>query len=58
MLDMQFGQVKTRKILDGEWLKEGLTKINPIPERMELDNLFRMRPKIDSGSAKRGISVP
>jgi hypothetical protein len=38
-----------------EWLKEGLTEITPIPGWMELDYLFRMRPKIDSGSAKRGL---
>jgi hypothetical protein len=38
-----------------EWLKEGLSEITPIPGRMELDYLFRMRPKVDSGSAKRGL---
>jgi hypothetical protein len=38
-----------------EWLKERLTKITPIPERMELDYLFRIRPKFDSGSVKRGL---
>ncbi len=28
-----------------EWLKEGLTEISPIPERMELDYLYRMQQK-------------
>ncbi len=32
-----------------------LIGITPNPERMELDYLFRKRPKIDFGSAKRGL---
>jgi hypothetical protein len=49
-----------------EWRKEGLTAISLIPERMELDYLYRMNPDIrqaaDSlsapGNQLREISVP
>ena len=50
-----FGWYVLLRTMWPEWLKEGLTEITPIPERMELDYLFRMRPKVDSGSAKRGL---
>ena len=50
-----FGWYVLLKTMWPEWLKEGLTEITLIPERMELDYLYRMRPKIDSGSAKRGL---
>ena len=62
-----FGWYVLLKIMWPEWLKEGLTEISPIPERIELDYLYRMQPKIrqapdsssriESGSAKRGLSA-
>ncbi len=45
-----FGWYVLLRTMWQEWLKEGITEITLIPERMELDYLFRMRPKIDSGS--------
>ena len=58
-----FGWYVLLKTMWPEWLNEGLTKISPIPERMELDYLYRMQQKIrqapdsclDSGSAKTGL---
>ena len=46
-----------------EWLKEGLTEINPIPMLMELDYLFRtgsakrLAPKPPNGSSANGSST-
>jgi hypothetical protein len=54
-----FGWHVLLKTIRPEWLKEGqhqgLTEIIPIPERMELDYLFRMRPKLHYGSAEKGL---
>ncbi len=45
-----FGWYVLLRTMRSEWPKEELTEITPIPEIMELDYLFKIRPKIDSGS--------